>query len=105
MATPQHALLACCGSVGQCCGTIAGVWYLCLAILVLVLLISCNDILMSRCYIIGFPWSKMKLYHVHEIICDEEIQVLLVLNDSDNDGQLSLEQINKPPPPPPYSAI
>lgn len=91
MATPQHAIFACCGSVGQCCGTIAGVWYLCLAILVLVLLISCNDLLMSRCYVVGFPWSKVKLYYVHEIIGDdEEIQVL---------PHMSL------PPPPPYSPM
>lgn len=48
-----------------------------LAIIVMVILISCNDLLKSRCYFIGLPWSKSKLYYIHETV-EEEVQLLLV---------------------------
>lgn len=48
-----------------------------LAIIVMIVLISCNDMLKSRCYFIGFPWSTTKVYY-HETIADEEFELLLV---------------------------
>lgn len=43
----------------------------------MVIFISCNDVLKSQCYLIGFPWSKSK-WHYHETVVDEEVELLIV---------------------------
>ncbi|XP_026277676.1 uncharacterized protein LOC113206017 isoform X2 [Frankliniella occidentalis] len=104
MAALQSALFhACCGTFNNdCCNTITGVWYLCLAIILMLILVSCNDILKSRCYFIGFPWSKSQVYLIHGSAADDQSQLLLVF---DEESDQLLEEEVRPPAPPPYSMV
>ncbi|KAK3912956.1 Transcription factor tau 95 kDa subunit [Frankliniella fusca] len=92
---------ASCEKLNSFCNTLTGVWYLCLAIIVLLILISWNDILMSRCYFLGFPWSKTKVYVIYENDADDQCQLFAAL---DNSNQLLGEEFRQPPPPP-YSMM